>query len=176
MWSPEADLQILYAKWESNFTGYFRPLICQRFSWSSQAYLRKTDKIWTHFNTTEAWLPPPFPECYFHSSVGMGREKKCCSSRRSRIKVWNSLSFQSYSTTAFVLSRVQLNLNTEGRILPRKFSVRRFFFFIFFFSKLNTVLAWENFLAPKLHKYSQNHFHFCATGAKMTKLESWSQG
>lgn len=83
-----------------------------------------------------------------------------------------SLSSQIYSPAAFVLSRVQLKLNTEGQILPLRITQR-----FFFFSKLNSVLVWENFLAPKLKQYSQNHFHFCATGVNMTKLESltWSQ-
>lgn len=77
-----------------------------------------------------------------------------------------SLSSQIYSPAAFVLSRVQLKLNTEGQILPLRITQR------FFFSKLNSVLVWENFLAPKLKQYSQNHFHFCAIGVNTTKLES----
>lgn len=174
MCSPEADLQILYAKWEQNFTGYFQPLICQRFSWSSQEYLWKPDNIWTHFNATEAWLPPPFPECYFHSSVGIGREKNVAVAEGAKFKIL-PLSFQSYSPDAFVLSRVQLNLNTEGQILPLRFTLRQFFF-----SKLNSVLAWEIFLSPKLQQYYQNNFHICATGVRMANLESftsnWSKG
>lgn len=73
-------------------------------------------------------LPPLFPECYFYSSVGIGREKNVAAAEgaESKFRIL-SLPFQSYSPAAFVLPRVQLNLNTESLILPLKFLLRIFF-------------------------------------------------
>lgn len=69
-------------------------------------------------------------------SVGIGREKNVAAAEgtESKFRILLSLSFQIYSPAASVLLGVQLNLNTEGPILPLKFMLR-----IFFFCDLNSV-------------------------------------
>lgn len=121
-----------------------------------------------HRNMTAA----SFSKMLFPFLLRHSKRKKCCNRRRSRIKVQDLLFiFSELQPSCFcTVQRVQLKLNTEGTVLLSDSH------WDFFFSKLNSVLAWENFLVSKLKQYSQDHFHFSGIGVNVTKLESltWS--